>query len=230
MYRKPPEDDEQSEDILVSYPRRRSRRAIPNRSTIHKYHPDETPAIPRVRRASLVDQQPTPPNHARNGRQRLSHKDDSQSRSYNRRPLIVRTLLIVMLILTPIVITVTLFNIHRSPTSATLYRSTPVTTTPVLINQAPANPHEIVILPQDTDHPPPPVFAQSAYLLDADTGVTLYAYNPFKHIPPMSTTKLMTAVIALEIGDPAQKITITDAIDHDINQLSPDSSLFGVKK
>jgi D-alanyl-D-alanine carboxypeptidase len=230
MYRKPPEDDEQSEDMLVSYPRQRSRRAIPNRRPVNNYHPDENPAIPRVRRASLVDQQPTPPNHARNGRQRPSHKDDLQSRGHNRKALPVGALLIVMLILTPIAIAVTLFNIHRSPTSATSNKGTAVTSTPVLINQAPANPHEIVIIPADTDHPPPPVFAQSAYLLDADTGVTLYAYNPFKHIPPMSTTKLMTAVIALEIGDPAQKITITAAIDHDINQLSPDSSLFGVKK
>lgn len=229
MYRKPPEDDEQPEDILVSYPRQRSRRAISDQRPVNKYHPDENPAIPRIKRASLVDQQPTPPKRARSGWQRSSHKDGSQRRSYNRRALIVGALLIGMLILTPIVITVARFNIHRSPTNATLHGSTPVTT-PVLINQAQANPHEIVIIPEDTDHPPPPVFAQSAYLLDADTGVTLYAYNPFKHIPPMSTTKLMTAVIALEIGDPAQKITITDAIDHDINQLSPDSSLFGVKK
>src|SRR6266567_7029561 len=112
MYRKPPEDDAQSEDILVSYPRQRSRRAIPNRRPVNNYHPDENPAIPRVRRASLVDQQPTPPKHARNGRQRPSHKDDSQSRGHNWRALSAGTLLIVMLVLTPIVIAVTLFNIH----------------------------------------------------------------------------------------------------------------------
>jgi len=145
----------------------------------------------------LVDQQPAPPKHSHNGRQRPSHKDNSQSRSYNRRALIVGALLVALVILTPILVTIARLNIHRSPTSATLHGSTPVKT-PVLINQPQANPHEIVIVPSDTDHPPPPVFAQSAYLIDADTGVTLYAYNPFKHIPPMSTTKLMTAVSPLK--------------------------------
>ncbi len=261
MYRTPSGDDEQSDDIQISYPRQRRRRApTPKRFPADDYDLDSHPEIPRIRRASLglntqtgeeasqrQGKKPVPSQahhpvgasgermggvglHGRPHRQRPSHKNDLQSRSYNRRPLIVGALLIVLLILTPIMITVTIFSIRRSSTGVTLHGSTPVTSAPVLINQVPANPHEIVIIPTDNDHPPPPVFAQSAYLLDADTGVTLYAYNPFRHIAPMSTTKLMTAVIALEIGDPAQKITINGAIDNDINQLSPDSSLFGVKK
>src|SRR5262245_47625295 len=123
MYRKPPEGDEQSENIPVSYPRRRRRRTIPGRRPLNKYHPDETPAIPRIRRASLVDQQPTPPRHAHNGWQRPSHKDDLQSLVHNRRALLVGALLIAMLILAPIAITITLFNIHRAPTSAILQGS-----------------------------------------------------------------------------------------------------------
>src|SRR5215472_10385995 len=115
MYRKPPEDDEQSEDIPVSYPRRRRRRAIPGRHSLNTYHPDETPAIPRIRRASLVNQQPAPPKHSHNGRQRPSHKDNSQSRSYNRRALIVGALLVALVILTPILVTIARLNIHRSP-------------------------------------------------------------------------------------------------------------------
>src|SRR5215469_10278009 len=112
MYRKPPEDDEQPEEILVSYPRRRSRRAIPRRRLVNKYHPDENPAVPRIKRASLVEKQPTPPDHIHNGRQRSAHnkqrslvpkgpikdhihngrqrpahKNDLQSRGYNRRAL-----------------------------------------------------------------------------------------------------------------------------------------------
>jgi D-alanyl-D-alanine carboxypeptidase len=93
-----------------------------------------------------------------------------------------------------------------------------------------ANSHEIVILPNDLDHPSPPVYATSAYLLDADTGTTLYANNPFMHLPMLSTTKLMTAILAAEKGDPNQQITITDAITRDINNLSADSSLMGIKK
>ena len=92
------------------------------------------------------------------------------------------------------------------------------------------DPHALVITPQDTDHPPPPVYATSAYLLDADTGATLYARNPFMHLPMMSTTKLMTALLAVEQGKLDQPITINSAIANDISHLSADSTVFGLKK
>src|SRR2546429_476322 len=77
-----------------------------------------------------------------------------------------------------------------------------------------------------------PVTATSAYLLDAGTGDTLYAYNPFMHLPMLSTTKLMTASLAIEqAGDHLdQRITITGAMNRDMNQLSADSALFGIKQ
>jgi D-alanyl-D-alanine carboxypeptidase len=96
--------------------------------------------------------------------------------------------------------------------------------------QIPASAHKLVIIPQDTDHPAPPVLATSAYLLDAGTGNTLYAYNPFMRLPMLSTTKLMTASLAVESGNLDQKITITNAMSSDISQLSADSALFGIKK
>ncbi len=96
--------------------------------------------------------------------------------------------------------------------------------------QMPSDPHEIVITPANSDHPAPPVYATSAYLLDADTGATLYAYNPFMHLPMLSTTKLMTALLAVEQGNLDQRITINDAIAHDISQLAADSSLMMIKK
>ena len=92
--------------------------------------------------------------------------------------------------------------------------------------------HNLVVRPQDLDHPAPPVFATSAYLLDADSGDTLYAYQPFMRLPMLSTTKLMTASLAIEQdgNNLDQRITITDAMSRDINQLSADSALFGIKK
>lgn len=96
--------------------------------------------------------------------------------------------------------------------------------------QPTADPHQIVLAPPNSDHPAPPVIATSAYLIDADTGATLYAHNPFTHLPMLSTTKLMTALLAAERGNLDQQITITDAINHDINDLSADSSLMGIKK
>jgi D-alanyl-D-alanine carboxypeptidase len=97
-------------------------------------------------------------------------------------------------------------------------------------DQIPASAHKLVIIPQDTDHPAPPVLATSAYLLDAGTDTTLYAYNPFMHLPMLSTTKLMTASLAVASGNLDQKITITHAMSSDISQLSADSALFGIKK
>jgi D-alanyl-D-alanine carboxypeptidase len=101
---------------------------------------------------------------------------------------------------------------------------------PPATGQIPTSAHKLVIIPQDTDHPAPPVLATSAYLLDANTGTTLYASNPFLHLPMLSTTKLMTASLAVEQGNLDQQITITNAMSTDISQLSADSALFGVKK
>ncbi|GHO76006.1 hypothetical protein KSD_37770 [Ktedonobacter sp. SOSP1-85] len=93
------------------------------------------------------------------------------------------------------------------------------------------DPNQVVVEAPTTDHPSPPVYANAAYVLDADTGKTLYAQNPLMHLPMLSTTKLMTAYLAAHMGKPDQRITITDAIDRDLqNDLSADSSLMGVKK
>ncbi|GCE05829.1 serine hydrolase [Dictyobacter aurantiacus] len=103
------------------------------------------------------------------------------------------------------------------------------TGTAVIKPANPANPHELVIVPPNNNHPAPPTLATSAYLLDADTGVTLYAHNPFMHIPMMSTTKLMTAQLAIEHGNLDQQVTITPTINRDLQTLSADSSLMGIK-
>lgn len=94
----------------------------------------------------------------------------------------------------------------------------------------PSNEHELVIQPANSTHSVPPVEATSAYLLDAQSLTTYYAQNPFLHLPMLSTTKLMTAALAVEEGNLDQKITITSSMEHDIDQLSADSALFGVKK
>jgi len=91
------------------------------------------------------------------------------------------------------------------------------------------DPHHLVITPVNTDHPSPPVYAQGAYLLDADTGNTLYAQNPFMHLPIMSTTKLMTALLTVEHGNLDQMVTINGQIANDIKQLPPDSSNVNLK-
>jgi D-alanyl-D-alanine carboxypeptidase len=141
--------------------------------------------------------------------------------------IVVLILTIAVIILVPILANTVFFAAH--PTSS-IINSGDTHTTQTGISSNPVDPHELVIIPSDTDHPAPPVFATSAYLLDADTGVTLYAHNSFMHLPMMSTTKLMTAALAVQQGNLDQSITITPAIEHDIQQLSADSSLFGMKQ
>ncbi|GCE27382.1 hypothetical protein KDA_28660 [Dictyobacter alpinus] len=93
----------------------------------------------------------------------------------------------------------------------------------------PVDPNKIVVTPPNNGHPAPPVLASSAYLLDADTGKTLYAANPTTRIPMMSTTKLMTALLTVEKGNLDRSVTINTSMSRDLNELSADSSVMGIK-
>ncbi len=55
----------------------------------------------------------------------------------------------------------------------------------------------------------PDIDAPSAVAVDAQTGKILYGKNPHIKLPPASTTKLVTAIVALEKLDPEQKVTIS---------------------
>lgn len=151
----------------------------------------------------------------------------------HRKPVLIGALtVLLLLILLPISFTVLSGNQQSSNSS--FYGNDPAShlSSGSSSNggQVQNNGHEIVITPINTDHPAPVVFATAAYVMDADTGATLYARNPFTHLPMLSTTKLMTATLAVENGNLDQKITITDAIYRDISQLSADSSVMGIKK
>lgn len=185
--------------------------------------------VARLRRPDAHEPPPLARPPAR--RQPRSFQVWLQDTSHNRTALLIGTAVLVALIILPILVSTALNGLNRT-TTTTLPGSSRqgIGNGPAASGSPPADPHELVITPTDTDHPAPPVFATSAYLMDADTGATLYAYNPFMHLPMLSTTKLMTATLAAEQGNPDQKITINDAIAHDINQLSADSALMGIKK
>lgn len=52
--------------------------------------------------------------------------------------------------------------------------------------------------------------APTAVVVDAHTGKILYGKNPELKLPPASTTKLVTAMVALERLSPGKKITISE--------------------
>lgn len=56
----------------------------------------------------------------------------------------------------------------------------------------------------------PPLVAHAAVLMDADTGAVLAAQNPNERLPMASTTKIMTALLALEKGRLDERITISE--------------------
>ena len=141
--------------------------------------------------------------------------------------ILIGLLALLLLALTPLV--VGLF--HNGAGQSGNHSTSTTASVPISkLQNVPSNSHELVIVPPKTDHPAPPVLAASAYLLDADNETTLYAQNAFTHLPMLSTTKLMTATIAVETGNLDQQITITPAMEQDINHLSADSALFGVKQ
>ena len=245
MYKTPPADDDQRELPEITYPIQRRRRAAASKqpASPSDYLADERPEIPRIKRASLLlkaqdADEPTTELPRRKGAKE-KHAPLSTRHAHARRlPLnylqyLGRNQVILalgLLTLTFLIIAPILAFAGHSSASATLSSTGTSNRQPPSVQQLPLNPHELVITPQDSDHPAPPVYATAAYLLDADTGATLYAHNPFMHLPMLSTTKLMTVVLAVEKGNPDQKITITDAINNDISKLSADSALFGVKK
>ena len=56
---------------------------------------------------------------------------------------------------------------------------------------------------------PSPLNAKAACLIDADSGMVLFAKNADEKLPMASTTKIMTALIALESSDLSDTITFS---------------------
>ena len=61
----------------------------------------------------------------------------------------------------------------------------------------------------------PEVKAESALLMDLKTGRVIYSKNPDERRYPASTTKIMTAILALEHGD------FSDVVTADVASLAP---------
>ncbi len=71
----------------------------------------------------------------------------------------------------------------------------------------------------------PAITAGSAILMDADTGILLYAKNIHDRMYPASTTKLLTALIAAENLDLHDTVTFSETA---VNSVPPDGSNAGM--
>lgn len=58
-------------------------------------------------------------------------------------------------------------------------------------------------------HAEPALSAESAILMDADIGRVLYQKNAFVRMPMASTTKIMTAIVAMELCDIKEIVTVS---------------------
>jgi serine-type D-Ala-D-Ala carboxypeptidase (penicillin-binding protein 5/6) len=90
--------------------------------------------------------------------------------------------------------------------------------TPVLPTPTPLPTPKPVLTVQGT---PPAVSATASYLIDMDTGHILENVNGYKPLPMASTTKIMTALIAIESGQLDQPVTVTQ---EELAQVPADAS------
>jgi D-alanyl-D-alanine carboxypeptidase len=59
--------------------------------------------------------------------------------------------------------------------------------------------------------PVPPIMARAGIVVDGDSGAILASLNPHLHLPMASTTKIMTALLALKMGHLTDRIVVSKA-------------------
>lgn len=72
---------------------------------------------------------------------------------------------------------------------------------------------DLCVVPDDVSDKDSKVTAQAAAVFDLSDKTVLFAKNPFERMYPASTTKIMTALVALKYGNLTDKVTVTsDAV------------------
>src|SRR5947209_5846370 len=127
---------------------------------------------------------------------------------------IVAVILLVLAISIAIMTPVLAFTPIGNNLLSTFAVATPTPTIPPLLFPTPTPPSPVLTVVGQ----PPTINAKAAYLLDAATGNTLDDFQGEVPLPMASTTKIMTAIIAIQTTDPDMVITIhQDAIDEVLN-------------
>ena len=68
----------------------------------------------------------------------------------------------------------------------------------------------VFLLPVNAAEMPEGLYSTGAVLMDADSGRVLFAKNGKEPYAMASTTKIMTCILALELGEPEQIVTFSD--------------------
>lgn len=125
---------------------------------------------------------------------------------------LLATILLVIAILTIIGVPIWLFTPFGTIFDAQADLNAPPLTL-LAFTPTPTVPAQPVLTPQGA---PGPILASEAILMDEETGNILYEKNAETEVPMASTTKIMTALIAIQAGNLNQMITVgQDAIDED---------------
>jgi D-alanyl-D-alanine carboxypeptidase (penicillin-binding protein 5/6) len=98
----------------------------------------------------------------------------------------------------------------------------PNTPTPIPATPTPVPTPSPVLTVRGT---PPALQAKASYLVDTDTGNVLENVNGTQPLPMASTTKIMTALIAIQTANLNQPITVTQ---DELNQVPADASSAGL--
>lgn len=98
------------------------------------------------------------------------------------------------------------FFIPVSPGHGAVSGQSPKYENDVFFNYEPGTP---VFSPGNSGNKGVTVTADAAVLMDADTGQVLYSKNPDQPRPIASTTKIMTALLAIECGDLKGMVTVS---------------------
>ena len=68
----------------------------------------------------------------------------------------------------------------------------------------------VFLLPVYSAEVPEALYSAGAVLMDADSGRVLYGKNESEPYAMASTTKIMTCILALELGEPEQIVTFSN--------------------
>lgn len=66
-----------------------------------------------------------------------------------------------------------------------------------------------LIIPWNVEAKAPTIGARAAVLIDVETGKVIYEKNAYNRLPPASTTKVLTAILALEKGNLNKVINVS---------------------